>query len=163
MKSYLLYGGFLLGVLALLAILIWSGSRSAIKTTSANDPNRPIAKLAETAFDLGKMSVKDIKEHDFTITNQGKDDLIISRVATSCDCTYAYIIKDGQKSPKFSMMGNIAGWKTNLKSGESATLKVIYEPAIMPVSGKVTRTVTVATNDPVNSKLEATVTAEVQS
>lgn len=153
--------GFIVGVAALTGLAAWIGSGSTMQTSIADNPNRPIAEVKEKEFDLGEMSAKDIKEHDFTIKNIGKDDLILSRVSTSCDCTYAYIINDtGEKSPKFTMHG-MNNWRTNLKSGESTTLKVVYEPSIMLVEGAVERFITVATNDPNNPKLEFKIKAKV--
>jgi len=107
------------------------------------------------------MSVKDIKEHNFTIINDGKSELTLNNVMTSCDCTYVYIIKaDKTESPKFTMHGDNS-WKTSIQPGQSATVRVVYEPAIMPVFGAVERFVMVATNDPDHQKLEFKITAQV--
>lgn len=152
---------FVIIVAAIIGLAVWAGSGATIKTASSNDPNRPIAEVQEKEFDLGEMNVKEIKEHNFAIKNIGKDDLVLSNVSTSCDCTYAYIINSaGEKSPKFTMHG-MNGSETKVKSGETATLEVIYEPAIMPVKGSVERSVVVASNDPNNPKLEFNIKAKV--
>ncbi len=161
MKNYALVSGFIVAVLGLLVLLVWAGSRTTLKTASADDPNRPIATLeGEPHFDLGKMKVNEIKDHEFTIKNTGKSNLELGQVATSCDCTYAYIIKNGESSPKFTMHG-MNDWKTTLMPDETAIVKAVYEPAIMPVEGKVERVVVVTTNDPVSPKIEFAIMAEV--
>jgi hypothetical protein len=161
MKNFIWVIGFVILAMGILSFLVWSGSKSALKTASPDDPNRPVLSLAETSFDFGKINVVDIKEHDFTITNLGKSDLVLAKISTSCDCTSAYIIQGGQKSPKFSMAGNIDSWKATVKPGESAVLKTIYEPRIMPVEGKVNRTVSFATNDPSAAEAQVKIQAEV--
>lgn len=153
-----------IGLIALIAVagILYGFSKTNNKESgfSASDPNRPIAEIKESNFDLGKMLVQDIKEHDFTIKNSGQSDLKISRIATSCDCTYAYVIYGEQKSPKFTMQFN-SGWETKIKPGDTATLKVVYQPSIMPIEGPVSRTVTVSTDDPQKPTLEFKISAEV--
>lgn len=153
--------GFIILAVAVVGLAIWVGSSSTIKTTDKSDPNRPVAEVKEKEFNLGEMSVKEIKDHNFTIKNTGKTNLALSHVSTSCDCTYAYIINSaGQKSQKFTMHGTDHS-EINVLPNESATLQVVYEPAIMPVMGAVERFVTVATNDPSNPKLEFKITMKV--
>lgn len=161
MKKYI-YSFIVLIALIAIAGIMYGFNKTNNKSTkfNANDPNRPIVEVKESNFDLGKMLVKDTKEHDFLIKNSGQSDLTISRIATSCDCTYAYIIYGGQKSPKFTMQFN-SGWETKIKPGDTATLKVVYQPSIMPIEGPVSRTVTVSTDDPQKPTLEFKISAEV--
>jgi len=157
-KSIFIY---LIVVILLIAVLTFFGSNQVSQTTaSLNDPSRPQAMLEVDQFDFGDMTNDDIKEHEFTITNNGEQDLILTKVSTSCDCTYAYIIKDQQSSPKFTMHGT-SNWSINLKKGEQVIVKVVYEPAIMPTQGRVSRVVSVATNDPANPTISFTVNANV--
>lgn len=152
---------FVIIIAAIIGLAVWVGSDSTISTSNSDDPNRPIAEAKEKEFDFGEMNAKDVKEHNFEIKNSGKNDLILSQVSTSCDCTYVYIINSaGEKSPKFTMHG-ISNWQIKIKSGEAATLQVIYEPAIMPVEGAVERFISIATNDPNNPKLEFNIKAKV--
>lgn len=153
--------GYLIVVILLVAGLVMLGSRTtAPATTSLDDPNRPQAVVDSKSFDFGNMTNSDIRDHVFTITNNGKSDLVLSQVSTSCDCTYAYITANGETSPKFTMHGTNK-WSTSVKPGESATVKVVYEPAIMPVHGPVTRMVAVTANDPANPTLEFTLNANL--
>ena len=153
--------GYILGIIILIAIIIYAGSRGTTTTASKDDPNRPIAIIqGASSFDLGKMTNRDIRSKTFEIKNNGKNDLELINVATSCDCTYVYVTTNGQKSPKFTMHGT-TDWKGIIKSGEKAQIEVIYEPAIMPVNGMVERIVTITTNDPEHQSLEFKVQAEV--
>ena len=153
--------GYILGIIILIGILVFVGSKGTVTTTNSDDPNRPIATIqGASSFDLGKMTNRDIRSKTFEIKNDGKNDLVLVNVATSCDCTYVFVTTNGQKSPKFTMHGT-TDWKGIIKSGEKAQIEVIYEPALMPVSGPVERTVTITTNDPEHQSLEFKVQAEV--
>lgn len=158
MKTYIIV---LFGVLLiLLGYGIWYGFSKTTKTTTIDDPNRPVIEVKETTFDLGKMNIKDSRDHEFTVTNTGKSDLLVKQFTTSCGCTYANVIKDGDKSPKFSMHIN-SDWQTSLEPGKSLIVKVVYDPSAMPVEGKVERSVTFATNDPAKPSVDLKLTAEV--
>ena len=151
----------LFGILAvILGLGIWYGSSKATKTTSVNDPNRPIVEVSEANFDLGKMSVKDVRDHEFTVKNIGKSDLLLKQFTTSCGCTSAVVIQDGVTSPKFAMHIN-SNWQTTLAPDKSLVVKATYDPRAMPVEGKVERSVTFATNDPEKPSVELKLIAEV--
>lgn len=152
---------YIFSLLILIGILVYFGSKNTTTTASKTDSNRPIATvIGETSSDLGKITNNDIRSKVFEIKNTGKNDLEILNVATSCNCTYVYVTINSQKSPKFTMHGT-NNWKGIVKSDETAQIEVIYEPALMPVQGKIERIVTVTTNDPEHQTLEFNVTAEV--
>lgn len=159
MNKYIiiLFGALIL----LIGLSVWYSFSKTTKTTSVDDPNRPTVQVSKTTFDLGKMSVKETRSHDFTITNKGKTDLIVKQFTTSCGCTYANVVKDGKKSPKFSLHIN-SNWQTNIEPGKSVTLAVVYDPSAMPVQGRVERFVTFATNDPAKPSVELKLIAEVK-
>ena len=154
--------GYILGVIILMGIFIVVGSKGTTTTAKIDDPNRPVATANTTSFDFGKMTNQDIRQKTFEITNTGKSDLLLTQVATSCDCTYAYVTTGGTKSPKFTMHAK-SSWRGKIAPSESAQVEVIYEPAIMPVQEKVERIVTVTTNDPKHETLEFKVQAEVSN
>ncbi|MBI4302354.1 MAG: DUF1573 domain-containing protein [Chloroflexi bacterium] len=129
-------------------------------TYAAGDINAPQLAVSETHFDFGKTSMDEVKNRDVILTNNGKNDLQISNLGTSCDCTYAYLEIGTVKSPRFSMHQN-ALWTGTIKSGEKGILKVFYEPKLMPVKGKVERVVAFSSNDPSQSRVEVHFTAEV--
>lgn len=159
MKYFKIIFGILL--LILLSYATWYGFSKSTPTTTANDPNRPVVEVKETKFDLGIMSAKDIRDHDFIVTNIGQSDLILKQFTTSCGCTTARVTQDGVDSPKFSMHIN-SDWQTRLAPGKSLTVKATYDPSAMPVQGKVERTVSFATNDPAKPAVDLSLSAEVQ-
>jgi hypothetical protein len=59
-------------------------------------------------------------------------------------------------------MHSSISWVGTLNPGKKATVKVIYRPYIMPVSGEITRDVYVQTNDPDNERITFTVKAFVE-
>lgn len=156
-KFFYIFGGL---IILILIVVIWKGFSKTTPTMTSSDPNRPVVEVTEKAFDLGKMSVKDVRDHEFTVTNKGKSDLLLTQFSTSCGCTTANVIQDGKTSPKFSMHIN-SDWQTKLEPGKSLTVKAVYDPSAMPVEGRVERTVTFASNDPNNPSVELKLTAEV--
>lgn len=90
--------------------------------------------------------------------NEGKSDLAIDKLSTSCGCTLASIVYKGEEGPTFTMPGhgktNPANWRVVIAPGDTAKLKIYYDPnahgkqteAVLPV----TRTASIFSNDPVN-------------
>lgn len=139
----------------IISVLLVGGAIIAFVTTkstsisqySADDINRPQFIIGQTNFDFGKMAIKDTKTQEIPIKNNGKDTLVLSDFITSCDCTFAQVIINGQESPKFSMHRN-PNWRGEILSGGAALIKITYEPKIMPVKGLVKREIIFKTNDP---------------
>ena len=74
---------------------------TAVNTDAVNNPNTgmeeavPTGPTTSVQFDQmevnwGKIKEGDIKEHTFTFTNTGSNDLIISNAKGSCGCTVPY-------------------------------------------------------------------------
>lgn len=83
--------------------------------------------FSETTFDFGTIGDKDGRvNHDFIITNNSNEPLIITRVNASCGCT----------SPDWT--------KEPIEPGKSGKVAVSYNPA--GNSGQVSKTVRVTTN-----------------
>jgi|SRR3990167_8562803 len=130
------------------------------KKYSASDSTKPKIEISEDNFDFGKMKTTEIKTKKVAIKNIGGAGLDIRNFSTSCDCTYLFVIINGQKSPKFSMANN-PEWSRELAPGENAELEIAYEPRIMPVEGEVSRTVLFSTNDPDKTEVEINFKADV--
>lgn len=81
-------------------------------------------------------------EHLFQFTNAGKTDLEILDVRTSCGCTAAILSKK------------------ILKPGEEGSLKVQFDSSNR--SGKVSRTVSLLSNDPVEPTKTLTIFADIK-
>src|SRR3990172_6950030 len=162
----LVIGGFTVLVLVLIFMVSVNESKqaqgsSAVTLYTTNDVQRPKVTLSNSLADLGTMKVKDEKSAQFTLENTGTKSLSLSRISTSCDCTFGQLTINGEKSPEFSMHSKNP-WVGTINPGEKAVLEATYRPFIMPVSGPVTRDVFVSTNDPDNPRLTFTVKAIVE-
>lgn len=155
----------LVGVVIVVAIAITSQAPATPVPVAATPGAEPQVVVSETAIDLGEMGVNEERSKDITITNTGKGPLILSRVRTSCDCTYADITIGGRTTSFNMEMHNPAAlrqWTGTLAPGESATLKAIYRPYIMPVQGPVERMISFNTNDPKRPTVEIPLRAVVK-
>ncbi|MCS6790697.1 MAG: DUF1573 domain-containing protein [Bacteroidia bacterium] len=88
----------------------------------------PKAQFESIEYNYGKIKAGTKVEHNFRITNVGKKPLIIRKVRAGCGCTVA--------NPD----------RTELKSGESTTIKVTFDSTGR--SGHDEKVVTVIVNDP---------------
>lgn len=113
----------------------------------ATDSDRPKLEISETDFNFGQMNLNETKTREIQLKNGGLSSLILSDAVTSCDCTFVQFVIDGVESPKFSMARN-PKWRGEIKPNQSALLRIVYEPRIMPVKGAVKREVVFKTNDP---------------
>lgn len=121
--------------------------------------DRPIISITPESHDLGEVSQKKgAITIFFEIENQGKSNLIIDKLETSCGCTSAAIVYQGKESPKFSMPGHginekVKDWQLSLPSNEKAKLKVYYDPNFhQEFKGYAIREISVFSNDPIDFK-----------
>ena len=114
--------------------------------------NRPIININPLVHDFGDVSQsKGIVSTTFTIKNDGKKDLVIDNMKSSCHCTTASIIYEGIKGPIFGMHNNPTDWQVAVKPGKKAQLKVYYDPnAHGEFRGLVKRTLDIFSDDPVD-------------
>ena len=105
--------------------------------------------LSSTFFNFGNVSVRGgTVSTSFTISNSGEDDLIIEKMETSCMCTSAKLYFNGRESPAFGMHSKSSFWSETIPPGESAELKIFYDPTAHPeLRGSVTRVVTIYSSD----------------
>ncbi len=94
--------------------------------------NAPKIVFSESTFEFEEIKQGETVEHTFTITNEGKSELIIRKVHASCGCTAV--------SPE----------DTVVSAGGTTTMKVIFNSA--GKVGKQNKTITVISNDPANSR-----------
>jgi hypothetical protein len=102
----------------------------------------PIFKLENSSVDLGPMDPGTTKEVEFKFTNGGERDLIIRYIRPTCGCTAIQ-----------------QGGSTNIKSGESGTIKATFNSG--SYKGKVVKVIYVYTNDPENSEVVLTFNTDV--
>ena len=137
------------------------------KLTDIAPADAPRIKISETIKDLGTISQKQgVVSTDFEFTNQGGSDLIINKLNSSCGCTSAAIVYEGNIGPRFTMAGhgqeeNPTDWEIAIKPGDAAILRVFYDPTVHPdLEGAVTRFVSLFSNDPVEFEIKATISLE---
>lgn len=126
------------------------------KLIAAAPSNRPIISLTPVSYDFGVISQKEGKVFTyFDLRNEGKSDLVIDKLETSCGCTFAAIVFEGKESPFFTMSGHgyeNPEWKgVSIPSGGRAQLKVMYNPdAHKDFRGEAIREISVFSNDPID-------------
>lgn len=120
--------------------------------------------LGETSYDWGTIGINDGNvEHVFEIKNEGSEDLILSDVTTSCTCTTAQVSIGEEQSPEFGMHTK-SDYQLSVPAGETAKLKVVYDPAFHGPSGvgPINRQIKVKTNDADKPELNFMLTAMVR-
>jgi len=90
----------------------------------------PVAKFDDTSHDFGEMNQGDKEDHTFMLSNDGKSELIIRNIRSSCGCTAV--------APSTKVIG----------PGESAPIKVTFNSR--GKRGRQSKSITVITNDPKN-------------
>jgi hypothetical protein len=106
--------------------------------------NSPLFKVESTTVDLGKIQGNTANEVVFKFKNEGKKDLIIRHVKSTCGCT---AVQQGT-------MG------VGIKPGESSSIKATFNSGTYV--GKQTKAIYVYTNDPRNSEVVLMLSADVQ-
>ena len=103
----------------------------------------PRINFIQDSHDFGRVLQGKTVEYIFTFENRGTDDLLIKEVTTSCGCTAALL------------SANV------IKPGETGQIKVSYDS--QGRAGKVSRTINVVSNDPVEPIIELSIAAMVDS
>ncbi|OGZ24579.1 MAG: hypothetical protein A2896_00495 [Candidatus Nealsonbacteria bacterium RIFCSPLOWO2_01_FULL_43_32] len=117
---------------------------------------RPIIGLSSSFYDFGDVSeAKGVIATLFELKNEGKKDLIINKLDSSCGCTSASIISKGEEGPRYAMAGHgiesPLAWEVAIAPGESAQLKVYYDPSVhQDFRGPATREISIFSNDPID-------------
>lgn len=111
--------------------------------TSSIDVNikKPKIVFDEETYDFGKVFIGENVQHKYKFKNVGQGELIINSVKSSCGCTAALVSKK------------------NLLAKEVGEVEVKFNPGFYV--GKVSKSVTVNSNDPENPKFKLTITGEV--
>ena len=125
-----------------IVLLILAGT--ALFVLAACAKKSPPRILVEPASqELGEIPQQKI-ELTYTVRNEGKSDLQILKISTSCDCTKA-VIDQNQIAP-----------------GQSAVLTVTLDPTEDNLYGDVTRLIYLRSNDPENPEASVEFHAIIQ-
>jgi len=101
-----------------------------------------------TKFNFGSISMAAGKvTHRYSIVNTSNDPIAIHKIYTSCMCTTASLVKDGEKSAEYGMAGHgpIPTINVPMKPGENAVIEVVFDPAAHGPAGigPIDRTITI--------------------
>lgn len=142
-----------------------SGKQTKIITVQTNDPdkpeikftltgsvvdpgnqgnleNNPVMFFSETQHDFGTVKEGQVVDYTFNFVNKGAAALQIKDVKTSCGCTAALVSSN------------------NIDPGKEGTIKVSLDTKNRV--GKMSRKVTISSNDPTNPDMVLTIFADVQ-
>ena len=101
--------------------------------TADEKANAPQAYFEAKTYNFGSLEQGKKIEHNFTLKNTGKSNLIIRRIWATCGCTAV--------TPK----------KTVIKPGSDTQIKAVFNSTGR--KGNQKKMITVITNDPVNPKI----------
>lgn len=120
---------------------------------------------SEKLYDFGVISMADgLVSHIFSVSNPTTQDIKVEKLATSCMCTQAYIVKkDGGKKGPFGMpgMGFVPPANEIIKAGETMEIEVIYDPNAHGPAGVGTIDRFVYLTDEVGGELQLEIKANV--
>ncbi len=161
-ENKIIIGVILFTLLILIGgVILLSGSGSTSPTITFLENVK--ATVDQKNYDWGQINMKDGNVSKiFVIRNTGTDVLKLTKVKTSCHCTKAEVTIDGNISPSFGM-NTASPWVGEVTPGNEAQLNIVFDPAYHGPNGvgPITRYISVDTNDPDNSTLEFTLTANV--
>jgi len=120
--------------------LVLSFTGNVVSATQVSD-GAPTIYFTETQHDFGKVNEGDKVNYTFNFANKGTSELAIKDIKTSCGCTAALLSQE------------------KLAPGQEGTLKV--ELNTQNRSGKMSRTVTISSNDPKDPAKVLTIYADV--
>lgn len=112
--------------------------------------------LGENTHSWGEIDIEGGNvEKVFQIKNVGDSPLEVTNVKTSCMCTEAQISVGDETSPAFGMHTR-SGWKGSIQPGETADVRVVFDPMFHGPqgTGPITRLVSFSTNDSSNKTIE---------
>jgi len=146
------YQNIILILIAVSAVfgLIWLSrpSNDSGNNSEAVSAGGGILSAQEQSFDFGSISMAKGKvSHSFKVKNTGTGPMEINKIYTSCMCTVASLIKDGDEIGPFGMqgMGIIPNIKEKLEQGQETEILVVFDPAAHGPAGigRISRAVSV--------------------
>lgn len=166
MKKTLFLAAIFFGFIGLVTGLAFIAQKDQPSQVLSSQTNSSLT-TEHQEFDFGeiKMSGGNVRQV-FKLKNDGNEDVIISKISTSCDCTSAVVIKkDGSRSQKFGMegMGGNNLTSETIKPGEDFDVEVEFNPSAHGHEGVglVKRLVYLETNSKEKSRTDLAITANV--
>lgn len=110
----------------LLGLFLFTGLVSFAQVKMGDIAPIEVIQLKETAFDFGRIPQGKPVNHNFLITNIGKEPLVIENVLASCGCT----------TPEWSTAPVGSGKNTEIKVGYNAATEGTFEKTITVMYNK---------------------------
>jgi hypothetical protein len=129
-------------IIILISIVVIVGAFLIFYNIQNKSSRPPTISISEEEWDFGKIKEDERPVHIFTIKNIGKEELIISRVRSSCGCAATLLSSD------------------NIQPGKSTELKVTFNPT--GYNGLVKKDIYIESNDPQLPKTKITVIVDVE-
>lgn len=132
------------GIILILVTGLWWASP---KSQRQFDQNSPAVKSESTAaalnaeeafFDFGTVSMKSgTVTHAFRVANDQPQPVTVAKIYTSCMCTTASLVVNGERVGPYGMPGHgpIPRINKTIAPGESAQVEVMFDPAAHGPSG----------------------------
>ena len=130
-------------MIILISIVVIVGAFLIFYNIQNESSQPPTISISEEEWDFGKIKEDEKPVHIFIIKNTGKEELIISRVRSSCGCAATMLSSD------------------NIKFGQSAELQITFNPT--GYNGIVKKDIYIESNDPQLPTTKVTIIAEVES
>lgn len=139
-KQFIAYGLVLVAVAGLAWWLANSNEGAALSDSPpASAYSSSVLAVPENYYDFQTISMMDGNvEHDYVLTNNGTEPLIIEKAVTSCMCTEVLIIDArGKEYGPYGMPGHGSTGGTNVSvgAGDQVTVRAIFDPAAHGPSG----------------------------
>ncbi len=129
-------------IFILISIVVIVGAFLIFYNIQNKSSRPPTISFSEEEWDFGKIKEDERPVHIFTIKNIGQEELIISRVRSSCGCAATMLSSE------------------NIQPGKSAELKVTFNPT--GYNGMVKKDIYIESNDPQLPKAKITITTDVE-
>ncbi|MEK7512412.1 MAG: DUF1573 domain-containing protein [Patescibacteria group bacterium] len=121
-------------ITSVLTVIIVAGISWVGKVGKDNKINLLTSQLqaVESSYDFGSISMANGKVTKiFSIMNNTAQSITVKKLYTSCMCTKATLIKEGESFGPFGMPahGFIPEVNTNIESNQEAQVEVVFDPA----------------------------------
>lgn len=107
--------------------------------------DEPQVQVSETSYDVGQMYENEKITHIYEFKNIGKAILKVHKAKTFCNCTTPEVLNK------------------EVAPGETGSVKVVLDASKLKERGKITRSLTIWTNDPKNPEVTFQIVAEILS
>ena len=122
----------ILATLAIAGLLFWGRTNGAFTGPQSGISSGAAVLTAEKNFyDFGVISMKNgVVSATFNVSNKTSADVLVTDIVTSCMCTAAYVVGEGEKIGPFGMPGHasIPSLRETVAPGEEFEIEAIFDP-----------------------------------